>query len=427
VKKRIKIDHLSTLCIGLDIGSRNNYITAMDFDSNRLINMKPVPNAVSGVEQMESMILAVLEANSQFKYLLIAMESTSFYGVHVANYLSTSDRLKPYAVKVFCLNPKEVANYKKSFTGLGKNDGLDSFIVADYVRVGRIAIDPWRGAQYLALQRLTRQRRHVTEAITREKNYVLNNIFLKFSELALLGGEDSPLSSKFSATAEAILTEFKTTEDIANTPIEELVEFVTKASHGRFNDPDQVAELLQKAARNSYRLDKALYEPITTSIACSFNCIHAFEREKKSLDKAIEETVKGLNPTEYQILRSIPGIGPVYAAGILAEIGSVKCFPSNDALAKYSGIVWRDNQSGEFDADDTPMMKAGNRYLRYYLIQAADSVATYCPEYTAFYEKKYAEVKNHPHKRALALTARKLIRLIFGLLDKNQLYSAAKE
>ena len=426
MKKRIKIDHLSTLCVGLDIGSRNNYITAMDFDSNRLINMKPVPNAVSGVEQMEAMILAVLEANSQFKYLLIAMESTSFYGVHVANYLSASDRLKPYAVKVFCLNPKEVANYKKSFTGLGKNDGLDSFIVADYVRVGRIAIDPWRGAQYLALQRLTRQRKHVTEAITREKNYVLNNIFLKFSELALLGGEDSPLSSKFSATAEAILTEFMTVEDIANTPIEELVEFVTKASRGRFNDPNLVAELLQKAAHNSYRLDKTLYEPITTSIACSFNCIHAFEHEKKSLDKAIEKTVNGLNPMEYQILKSIPGIGPVYAAGILAEIGSVKCFPSNDSLAKYSGIVWRDNQSGEFDADDTPMMKAGNRYLRYYLIQAAGSVATYCPEYTAFYEKKYAEVKNHPHKRALALTARKLIRLIFGLLDKNQLYSAAK-
>ena len=44
----------------------------------------------------------------------------------------------------------------------------------------------------------------------------------------------------------------------------------------------------------------------------------------------------------------------------------------------------------------------------------------------AFYEKKYAEVSKHQHKRALALTARKLIRLIFGLLDKNQLYSAVK-
>src|SRR5699024_1846877 len=187
-----------------------------------------------------------------------------------------------------------------------------------------------------------------------------------------------------------------------------------------FSDPDQVASLLQKAARNSYRLDKALYEPITTSIACSFNCIRAFEKEQKALDKAIAATVAGLNPTEYQILKSIPGIGPVYAAGILAEIGSVRCFNSNNALAKYSGIIWRDNQSGEFDSEDTPMMKAGNRYLRYYLIQAAGSVVRYCPEYEDYYNKKFAEVPKHQHKRALALTARKLIRLIFGLLDKNQ-------
>ena len=63
----------------------------------------------------------------------------------------------------------------------------------------------------------------------------------------------------------------------------------------------------------------------------------AFEKEQKALDKAITATVAGLNPTEYQILKSIPGIGPVYAAGILAEIGSVRCFNNNNALAKYSG------------------------------------------------------------------------------------------
>lgn len=372
------------------------------------------------------MILAVLEENLQFRYLLIALESTSFYGVHVANYLSTSDQLKPYDVKVFCLNPKTIANYRKSFTGLGKNDGIDSFLIADYVRAGRIETDPWRGSQYLALQRLTRQRRHISEAIAREKNYVLNNVFLKFSEFALLSGEDSPVSNKFSVTAEAILTEFKTTEDIVNAPLEELIDFISASGHGRFSDPGQVASLLQKAARDSYRLDKALYEPITTSIACSSNCIRAFEKEQKALDKAIAATVAGLNPTEYQILKSIPGIGPVYAAGILAEIGSVRCFNSNNALAKYSGIIWRDNQSGEFDSEDTPMMKAGNRYLRYYLIQAAGSVVRYCPEYEDYYNKKFAEVPKHQHKRALALTARKLIRLIFGLLDKNQLYSPAK-
>src|SRR5699024_10040757 len=120
-----------------------------------------------------------------------------------------------------------VANYRTSFTGLGKNDGIDSFLVADYVRAGRIEIDPWHGSQYLALRRLTRQRRHISEAVAREKNYVLYNVFLKFSEFALLSGEDSPVSNKFSATAETILTEFKTTEDIANAPLEELIDFIS--------------------------------------------------------------------------------------------------------------------------------------------------------------------------------------------------------
>ena len=124
VKNRMKFDHLSTLCVGLDIGSRSNFITALNFDSNRFINMRPVSNAASGVEAMVSMILTVLESNPQFKYLLIAMEFISFYGVHVANCLSTSDKLKTYGVKVFCLNPKTIANSRKSFTGLGKTIAL---------------------------------------------------------------------------------------------------------------------------------------------------------------------------------------------------------------------------------------------------------------------------------------------------------------
>lgn len=80
------------------------------------------------------------------------MESTGFYGVHIANYLSTCEKLAPFSTKVYCLNPKEVAKYKESFNSLDKNDGIDSFVIADFARVGRIHIQPWHGAQYLALQ-----------------------------------------------------------------------------------------------------------------------------------------------------------------------------------------------------------------------------------------------------------------------------------
>ena len=59
----------------------------------------------------------------------------------------------------------------------------------------------------------------------------------------------------------------------------------------------------------------------------------------------------------------------VYSSGILAELGSIKAFQNSDALAKYCGIVWNDNQSGEFEAEDKKMSKAGNRYLHYYIIE----------------------------------------------------------
>ena len=120
------------------------------------------------------------------------MEATGFYGVHLANYLSACDLHAPFSVRVYCLNPKEVKNYKKSFNHIGKNDGLDSYVIADFARVGRIAVKPWRGSQYLALQRLTRHRMHITECIAREKNYMLNNIYLNFSEYALLRDGQHP-------------------------------------------------------------------------------------------------------------------------------------------------------------------------------------------------------------------------------------------
>jgi hypothetical protein len=69
------------------------------------------------------------------------------------------------------------------------------------------------------------------------------------------------------------------------------------------------------------------------------------------------------------------------------------------------------------------MSKAGNRYLRYYLGEAANSMRKHNVEYGTYYRKKYNEVPKHQHKRALALTSRKFVRLVYGLLARNQLYS----
>ena len=420
----MKNNFMSTLFVGIDVSSKTNVLCALDFQGDKLLNLKALNNQ-PGAESILDSILGCLNSNG-LEYVVIALESTSFYSTHIANFLSSSEELLPFKPLVYCLNPKSVANYRKSFVDIDKTDPLDAFVIADFARCGRITSEPWRGAQFLALQRLSRHRLHLVECITREKTYMVSNIYLKFSELAVLDKDEKPFSNTYGVTSAAVLTEFLSLDDITYSSIEDLVAFVSAKGKNRFSDPYETARLLQKAARDSYRLDQVLYEPLNTSIASSFNLIKAFDDEIKVVDKAIEKTIKGINPVEYQSLTSIPGIGPVLASGILAEIGTIASFGSHDSLAKYAGLTWRVTQSGDYSSDDTRMTKTGNKYLRYYLIEAANSVRNHVPEYRDFYNKKYGEVTTHCHKRALALTSRKLVRLIFGLLTKNQIYSSSK-
>ena len=410
---------LNSLFVGIDVSKLSNQVYAMNFDQKKLLSFV-VSNDTSGAAKIEEKLIDCLIKNSLDK-VVIVMESTGMYSFHIATYLSVSEELAKYSVLVYCINPKTSQNYRKSFSEMDKTDPKDSYILADMARVGKVNdLTPVKGPQKLALQRLTRHRKHISEQIVREKLYVLNNIFLKFSTF----GAKSPFSDPFSATAQAVLLEYKSPEDIINTSLEDLTSFLATVSKNRFADSKKVAETLTKCARMSYRLDKAAYDPINTAIASSLSILRCLESQLKHIDKEIVNLTKGFNSDEYNCLISIPGIGPTFAAGILSEIGSIKQFDNEEALAKYAGLTWRRHQSGKDEYEDTPMTKTGNSYLRYYLVEAAGMAVLHNPVYKDYYQKKFAEVKTHQHTRALALTSRKLVRLIYGLLIKNQLYQA---
>ena len=422
----IKINYMSTLFVGIDVSSKSNVVYAMDFDENKYISSS-FSNNQPGADKLAEMISECMKKHPDLNTIIVALESTSVYSIHIANFLSTCEVLMPYKPYVYCLNPKMTANYRKTYVGMDKTDPMDAFLIADFARVGRTKkCEPWRGGQYLALKRLTRHRLHLAECITREKTYMVSNLYLKFSELQLLEGDEQPFSNIYGATASAVLTEFMSLQEIIDSPEEDLLKFLAQKSRNRIADISKTSELLRKAARDSYRLDKCMYEPLNVSLASSFNCIQTYQKEIKLIDQAIEKCINGMNPNAFTVLKSIPGIGPVWAAGILSEIGDITAFHSSDALAKYAGLTWLKNDSGDFVSEDNHVSKAGNTYLRYYLGEAANSVRRHLPEYGEFYDKKFAEVTKHQHKRALALTSRKFVRLVFGLLVKNQLYTGEK-
>ena len=141
------------------------------------------------------------------------------------------------------------------------------------------------------------------------------------------------LSDKFGASSVSVITDFYSPNEIANMPLQDLINCLNDKGKNRFTDTENTAKLLQKATRDSYRLDKALYEPINLAIATSFNAISLYEKQLKELDKTILKTVKGLHSNEYDCLLSIKGIGPVFAAGIISEIGFISRFNCEEYLA----------------------------------------------------------------------------------------------
>lgn len=69
---------------------------------------------------------------------------------------------------------------------------------------------------------------HLSECITREKTYMVSNLYLKFSELQLLEGDNKPFSNIYGATSSAILTEFLSPQEIIDLSEEELLSFLAE-------------------------------------------------------------------------------------------------------------------------------------------------------------------------------------------------------
>jgi len=58
---------------------------------------------------------------------------------------------------------------------------------------------------------------------------------------------------------------------------------------------------------------------------------------------------------------SVPGISPVFAAGIFAELDDIQTFPSDAQKAKLAGLVWPRHQSGTVEAEDRRLDKQAMR------------------------------------------------------------------
>jgi transposase len=386
-------------------------------DGHEVVKRFRVTNNLPGAQSAAATI-AQTATQGSYTHVEIGWEATGLLWVPFHRLLSTSPVLQPFQPDLVCFNPKLVANFKDGLVlRRPKNDDRDAWDIAARLRFGELPVsyvpaDFWQG-----LRRLTRYRFRLAQMLTREALRFQSYAFLKASDWKRV----KAFSDVFGATSVALLTEFTITELTAMSH-DQLVEVITHRGHGRFEDPDATARLVQAALHTSYPIDPQMDELVTLTLATLWEHIRFIKRLMKRLDRQIAQYIAPFpNP-----LLSVKGLGAVITAGILAEIVDITRFPTHKQVAQYVGLTWEKRSTGQAVSQTTRLTKVGNVYLRYYLILGADKLRQFNLEYKTYYWRKHQEVSKYQHKRALVLTARKLVRLVFALLTKNTPYVRPK-
>ena len=140
--------------------------------------------------------------------------------------------------------------------------------------------------------------------------------------------------------------------------------------------------------------------------------------EMKEIEKQFSKYAAGTQ----KLLRSIPGVGVVTAAALVAYIGDINRFSSPEKLVAYIGLDCRVHESGTSIHGKGYITKRGNRYLRYMLFNAAFIARRKNPDLKNYHEKKMSEGKHY--FSALCAVERKLVHLIYAVWKRGTPYEA---
>jgi transposase len=143
--------------------------------------------------------------------------------------------------------------------------------------------------------------------------------------------------------------------------------------------------------------------------------------------REVETEIENLRTTERfiqkaELLKTIPGLGPVNIACILARYGEIGRFSNSRQAVSYGGLSPTMRQSGKSSGLGGPITKSGNALLRAYLTQAALAVIKRGNEHDPLYLWYLQVRRRRGWKKARVALARKLLAVAFGVLKHERAF-----
>jgi len=180
------------------------------------------------------------------------------------------------------------------------------------------------------------------------------------------------------------------------------------------NGTDELLEIIGKdadsriplAARSVLKVLASQYVAIGVEIA--------------SISKSILAWHRACEPSRR--LEEIPGIGPIVATALVAEISDWMAFSSGRGLAAWIGLVPKQHTAGGKDKLGS-ITKQGNRYLRWLLVNGAMAVIRYAQKHGTKKHPWLGQLMaRRPTKVAAVALANKIARIAWAIMVRGDRY-----
>lgn len=387
--------------VGIDIGKNHHEASIVSPEGKQIGRSLRFATTHKGADSLMSFIFKNI-GNSP---CVFGLEATGHYWYPIYSFL----KAKGYTIYV--INPIQSDSLRKMYIRQTQNDSIDSFLIAEVIRFGQFGTTSMADENILAMRQLCRYRDSLISFRTEIKlriGTIMEQIFPEY---------EKQFSSLWVSTSMGILEKYLTPENIENAPIDELFEIIKDKSHNRLTRAKAIS--IKEAAADTFGI-KIAQDAFSFQLKQLIDRMNFLDKQIEALDCQILEYYEKFDC----YLHTIPGIGMIGAATILAEIGDISRFKNSSSLIAFAGIDPTVRQSGEFNSTHNHMSKRGSPYLRHAIFLAATTCSFHNSPLNAYYKKKRDQGKHH--LTATGAVARKLTTVIYAVLRDSKPYEPKK-